>query len=392
MFGKSIVTFVIFGGLSVATPASAQSTTAVEVASSASDWVPLKDEVGGILLIDVTVNGVPATALIDTGFPNIILNQRFAISRHLGSRPIGKAYSVGGFQAFGVTDHVALAIGKRNFPDGPMQVADFTSVEKALGHPIDIVIGATLIASTGIIVDYDRRRVELMAPHGKAYSSKVPMKFDRNEMRFTISVPVNGAEISPLLIDTGSSSSFTITKRAYNAISHNIKEATDIEIIGGGGPEIQTIFTLPQLRLGTANVPEISAQVENEGFLAQNSLAGSIGAELLSRFNFGINPIDQSLYLSNVRGSYTPSAKSTVGIQGDYKPDRIVISHIMSGSPAQAAGLRDGDEICSVNGEKVINGWAQSAMRNWGTRAPGLKYFISLCSGKTISLTSAQFY
>ncbi len=392
MFGKSIIEFLAFYALGVAAPVYAQSATSPQAAPSASDWVSLKDRPDGILVINVMVNGMPASAVIDTGSPGVVLNRRFAASLHLDTRAIGKAYSVGGLQAFGVADHVGLTIAKHAFPTGSMQVADFTEVEGALGRPIDVVIGAALIASTGLVVDYDDHRVAFTDHRSSDYVSKIPITIDRNAMRITISAPVDGALINPVLLDTGSSSSLTLAKRAYLKISSKIKNKTDIEMVGGGGEELQTIFTLPELNLGTESIQNISAQVENEGFLAHNDLAGSIGSELMSRFNFAISPSSQSLYLSKARGGYTPSAKSTVGIQADYRPDRIIISHIMSGSPAQAAGLKDGDEICAVNGVKVFDGWVRSPMRDWGTRAPGLKYLVSLCSGRSISLTSAQFY
>lgn len=359
-----------------------------------ADWIALKDNDDGLLRISVTLDGEPATALIDTGSPGVVLSHRWAKSHHKDIHPIGAAISVGGAEAFGTVDRMSLSIGARAFPAGPMQVSKSSALEQALGEPIDVVIGASLIARTGLTVDYDARRVRFLAmPADPTKGAAIALRLDPPATRFSLAPSVSGKPFSNILLDTGSMVAVSLTRAGFAKLDARTTPTTDIAVAGGGGLEIETVLTLPSVQLGSVSTNDVAAQVEPaHGFLEQIGMNGAIGSSYLRAFNFIIDPTRGTLFLLPRRVSFPPQLKSTVGIQGDYTSDRIHVVHIMANSPAQKAGLRDGDEICAVNDQAIVNGWSGSSMRNWGVRAPGSPYRVRLCSGRTVDLVSARFY
>lgn len=60
----------------------------------------------------------------------------------------------------------------------------------------------------------------------------------------------------------------------------------------------------------------------------------------------------------------------------------------MANSPAQAAGLTSGNSICAVDGLSLTD----PMIASWRAAAPGKRYTLKLCDGRTITLTTRAFY
>jgi C-terminal processing protease CtpA/Prc len=78
--------------------------------------------------------------------------------------------------------------------------------------------------------------------------------------------------------------------------------------------------------------------------------------------------------------------ESLTGIQGPLTDDGLNIVHVMAHSPAAAAGLKDGDKVCLVDGKKV------RLVKSWEDGPVGKTVILGLCGGGTVSLTLRQFY
>lgn len=77
---------------------------AARPATADADWLPMKDNDDGLVIVPVTIDGMPAMALIDTGCPAVVMNNRYAMSKGRSVQSIGNGVSIGGVQAFGRTE------------------------------------------------------------------------------------------------------------------------------------------------------------------------------------------------------------------------------------------------------------------------------------------------
>ncbi|HMI03920.1 MAG TPA: PDZ domain-containing protein, partial [Pedobacter sp.] len=83
---------------------------------------------------------------------------------------------------------------------------------------------------------------------------------------------------------------------------------------------------------------------------------GNLGAEILSRFNITFDYEGGSMYLKPNMTFKRPFDHDMAGIEiysEQTKPRRFYVSRIESGSPADLAGIREGDEILTVNFTKT---------------------------------------
>ncbi|WP_294306095.1 PDZ domain-containing protein, partial [uncultured Sphingomonas sp.] len=84
-----------------------------------------------------------------------------------------------------------------------------------------------------------------------------------------------------------------------------------------------------------------------------------------------------------------PAYRSTSGIQGYTRNGRLSVAHVMSRSPAAAAKLKPGDEICSINHKAVSKDLVEDYFAH---AAPGTKHLLTLCDGTSRTITLRRFY
>ncbi len=72
--------------------------------------------------------------------------------------------------------------------------------------------------------------------------------------------------------------------------------------------------------------------------------------------------------------------------------DHFNVLHVTPGSPAERAGLKKGDKLVAIGGEKVGPGFYSSAQSGWSRGAVGTKVGITKSDGQTVILTLADYY
>jgi len=72
--------------------------------------------------------------------------------------------------------------------------------------------------------------------------------------------------------------------------------------------------------------------------------------------------------------------------------DHFNVLHVTPGSPAEKAGLKKGDKLTAVGGERVGPGFYTSGQANWSRLPAGTKVAVTKADGETVTLTLADYY
>jgi membrane-associated protease RseP (regulator of RpoE activity) len=110
-----------------------------------------------------------------------------------------------------------------------------------------------------------------------------------------------------------------------------------------------------------------------------------IGAPVLARFLTVLDVRNSRLWLKPNGRLADPFRRQTIGAGTRREGEALVVVHIGANSPAEKSGLRDGDVITAIDGGPANRDRLRDAR-------PGDVLAIKLASGKTRSVTAAEFY
>ena len=235
------------------------------------------------------------------------------------------------------------------------------------GRSVDAIVGKDLFARFVVDVDYDAGRLTLHDPRSYDYRGQgviVPLHVSRDRshawMSGTISAGHGTAIPVRLGLDMGTYSAVRLYGPFVREHALTREVGTTVATFGFGlGGE----FPVALARLTTASIggvtidhPVAELSTATSGATAGNDFDGTIGGAVLRRFHVIVDFTRNRMILEPGREIAAPFAADMSGLvlsaQGDAL-DTIVVRHVALGSSGEAAGLRVGDVIRSVDGESA---------------------------------------
>lgn len=216
------------------------------------------------------------------------------------------------------------------------------------------LIGASIIKNFSWRIDYPNKKIIVTDDFSKLpvlpNTVKIPVSFNERQMPY-IEAKLDGKS-DKYMFDLGSASLFSLTEKT--AKKHQRKEL--IEIFGGsieGGNGVVkipvNIFKANIFEIGDAvkytNKPVIYTKLSNENL---------IGNPIIKDFIITLNFKDSELYLSPIPKTHKPiDGWGSFGLNIEYQNNKLIVTTIFNGLPAQKAGLNVGDEILTINQQPI---------------------------------------
>ncbi len=362
-------------------------------AAAKSEWIELKPAAYPFLIVDAVLDGETLPALIDTGTSHTILDlgvaRRKAMPlRHLGSFDVfGKTVETQG------TDFTSFEFGGLRQRGETIAVLDLSDLQAQLGTPFAIVVGADVLSTHALQVDWDQNRLRLLPSGASALpaGTKVPLKMTPDGP-FETRISINGREFDRTAIDTGADSDLIVRNAVLPRLAITPERMTDRVSQVIGRIQVEGLFRADIVQfagLRFERVPTSTTETAVSGFPQFDVL---VGMGLLERFNFMIDAPAKRMVLSPRETSVPDRPSSTSGVIGNYTAEGLVLLHVMRGSPAANAGLKVNDRICKVDGQMVDATWQNGAQRAWSVGKPGRKVNLTHCDGRETTLTLKEFY
>jgi len=155
---------------------------------------------------------------------------------------------------------------------------------------------------------------------------------------------------------------------------------------GLGGKTDMQLTTLKNFSLGPFHFRQIPTYIFNDSYDVTNypQLAGLIGNDILRRFNLIINYARSEIYILPNSNFYLPFDYSYTGLSIGLIEGKVIATDIMAGSPAEKAGLREGDIILMINGNAKQDVQVyQNLLRTIG---PKVKVLVRHSNGELVML------
>lgn len=320
--------------------------------------VPFTQLTGGIVIMQAKLESFPDTLnfILDTGSSGISLDSTTV--DYLKLQPTPSDRTIRGIA--GIRKVSFLYNRKLHFPGITIDslnfhINDYSILTAVYGERIDGIIGYSVLNRYILKVDYDSMRI--------SFCTKGTIRYPRGG--YLLKPSINQLVSQPLrirdektiysrfLYDMGAGLCMLLSKdfaEDSNFLSKKKKRFIK-EGEGLGGKIDMELMVMREVKVGPykfKNVPTFIFDDENN-VTSYPYMGGLIGNDILRRFNVILNYAKGDIFIIPNRHFNETFDYSYSGIELYFINGLIVIGDVAKGSPGEAVGLKEGDEVIAIN-------------------------------------------
>ena len=323
-----------------------------------------------LIIVPVVLNGMlPLKFVVDTGVQTGILTQK-AFSDILNLQ-YSRKYIIAGPGGEGVveayvTNNVSLDLPGVHGTGHALLVLneDYLELRNYLGTDVHGILGYELFSRFIVEINYEKKMLIVSSPSRyrirRSYH-RVPISVEDTKPYIVTDVTLSNGETIPakLMMDSGASHGLLLEPQSDPRITVPAKAVSSQIGRGIGGEIMGKVGRVKSLAMGdyllkgpVANFPDPNSYMDSLkiGSTARN---GTIGGEILSRFNIVFNFSREEIFLKKnssfkKKFYYNLSGLIVKAIGSDL--NTFEIAEVRNLSTAQQADVKAGDLILSING------------------------------------------
>lgn len=313
---------------------------------------------GGVVLLQGRFDLFSDTLnfILDTGSGGISLDSTTASYFGLAGEPSDKMIrGIAGVKRVSFLNNRKLHLPGITIDSLNFHINNYDILTAVYGERVDGIIGYSVFSRYIVKLDYDSAKIE--------FWSKGFIKYPKGGylMRpFITTLPVYPARIkdnriveSRFLIDIGAGLNLMLSSEFVKDSSFLLKKRKFFtkEAEGLGGKIDLSITVIKELKIGPYRFRKVPVEIFDDTYNVTSYpyLGGIIGNDILRRFNVIVNYEKREFHLIPNSHFNAPFDYAYSGLSFYYLNDRIVIGDVSKGSPAEKAGLQEGDVVLAVN-------------------------------------------
>jgi predicted aspartyl protease len=246
-----------------------------------SEWLRF-DRQATSILFDVTINGVPAKASLDTGAVGSVLDGAFAEKAGIGKA--GHVMVIGAFgrKRLDTAKTFTIAFVGQNGPEGSVSVQDAVLSDQSLG--CDVLLGLQFFRRLVLQIDYPNARFRFMTRSASTIEqhANTNVRLDLDSGRLLVEVEVNGRR-EWALFDTGASFGLYLSRRTAEEGGwlRHAKPVGEVQATSVTREAELEMMLLEKLKLGPYELADIPMAVQNRRDARKTPADTKLGSRLV---------------------------------------------------------------------------------------------------------------
>jgi hypothetical protein len=340
--------------------------------------MPFRQLTGGVVLLEARFAQFPDTLqfILDTGSGGISLDSGTMAYFGLTPTPSDRTIrGIAGIRNVSFLYHQKLHLPGLTVDSLNFHVNNYEILTAVYGEKIDGIIGYSFLSRYIVKVDYDSSKLEVW--------TRGSLKYPRGGFLLRpliTTLPVQQARVrdaavvtSRFLYDMGAGLCLMLSTDFVrdSALLDKRRKLYVKEAEGLGGKIDMHMTVVKEFKLGPYRFRNVPTYIFDDDYniTSYPYLGGLIGNDILRRFNVILNYERRDIYLVPNKHFNDPFDYSYSGIELYYVNGQVLIGDVATGSPAEKAGVQEGDVVVSINNVFGTNlNQLKLALQNTGER------------------------
>ncbi len=319
--------------------------------------IPFKTYTGGVIVLEAFIDqyAQPLNFILDTGSGGISLDSTTCSQLNINLRQTDTMVSgIGGSKKVSFAFNRKLKTGNLITDSLNFYVNDYSLLGSVYGEKIDGIIGYSFLSRYILDINFDSSHIKIYSPGVFQYKKKGTMLKAGFSKLIALPLTIKDKEKATpnFFLDTGAGLCLLITEQFLK--DHNIllsrRRPVATQVQGLGGKKIMRLTVVKSLKFGPYTFRNVPTNLYNdeENVTSYPYTAGLLGNDIMRRFNLVFNyPKKEIQIIPNAnfpdKFDYAYTGLTLYNFSG-----KIYIDDIVEKSPAEKAGLKNGDEVISV--------------------------------------------
>ena len=252
---------------------------------------------------------------------------------------------------------IEIQLGSIRLRSNQYSAFPLPALAQRMGHVVDGIVGSDLFRRYVVDIDYRARVLRLYEPSSFRYrgsGERLSLTYTNNHPYVHARIELaDGRKIDGrFVVDSGSSQGVILLHEfaERESVAATVAKTVPVSGLGVCGETASHIGRIAGLELGSLRLaaPLLTLPPAGPGEFATRGSAGNLGGAILKKFRCVFDYSRSALILEPATDLNEPipfdaSGLSLVTAVAAF--DTIVVARVIPGSPAEAAGLRPGDTI-----------------------------------------------